>query len=73
MQPIHAIPPLTEEGVQKLVGMQCLAPRIPNKFYQRKRARSLIKDITLVNAKKCYLRVETIFGVRSRIYGTSNS
>lgn len=30
-QPYHAIPPLTEEGVQKLVGKKCAVQRLSNK------------------------------------------
>jgi hypothetical protein len=54
MQPIFAIPPLTEEGVQKLVGQRCKVPVLSN---PRKNWWVEIKEVRWTPAAKVICRV----------------
>lgn len=55
MQPHFSIPPLTEEGVQKLVGCRCCVPVMSN---YNKRWWVTIKSIRYVNEREAVVRIE---------------
>ena len=54
MQPTFAIPPLTEEGVQKLVGQRCTVPVMSNKA---KKWWVTIKAVQISPSGQVYCRV----------------